>query len=94
VIDMKFLLSIDKFPEVGGQILRRRDGVLNLLSSAESLRRRADLIEDQALQAQNALKVRVAKLWSDNETVGVLRVQGSEVLNRSAVMKSLRSDID
>ena len=65
MIDMEFLLTIDKLPEVGVQILRRRDGVLSLLSSAEDLRRRADLIEDQAFQAQNALKDRVAKLWSD-----------------------------
>lgn len=67
MIDMEFLKAIDKLPEVGVPILRRRDGVLNLLSCAEDLRRRADLIEDQAMQAQKALKVRVAKHWAVKE---------------------------
>src|SRR5690606_30691394 len=82
MIDMEFLLAIDKLPEVGVPILRRRDGVLNLLSSAEDLRRRADLIEEQALQAQNALKCRVSKLWSDNEMAGILRGQSSNMSER------------
>ena len=82
MIDMEFLLAIDKLPEVGVPILRRRDGVLNLLSSAEDLRRRADLIEDQALQAQEALKARVAKLWSDREMVGGFLGQGPDALER------------
>ncbi|TFL14056.1 hypothetical protein CSC67_07760 [Pusillimonas caeni] len=84
MIDMEFLLAIDKLPEVGVRVLRRRDGVLSLLSSAEDLRRRADLIEDQALQAQNALKARVGKLWTDKEMVGILRGQRSETSERPA----------
>ncbi|SHI11958.1 stable inheritance protein KleA [Pollutimonas bauzanensis] len=65
MVNIRFLRAVEFLPEVGASILRQRDGVLNLLATASDLRRRAELIEEQAQQAQQVLERRVREIWSE-----------------------------
>lgn len=75
MIDNDFLLAVNALPEVGAPLLRRRDGILRLVASAEDLRKRAALIEGQAQQAYTALERRVYEIWTPEE-VSAARVKG------------------
>lgn len=61
MIDMELLKTVDRLGKVRTPIRRQRDVVLSLLANAEALRRRADLLEEQAVKAQKGLKRLVNK---------------------------------